>query len=222
MIPPIVPAMNRLVLLVTLAALAGCSSLEYRVRESFGQQKRELLVDRVESARSSQESAKQQFVAALERFKQITGFQGGDLEAQYDGIKRQFDLCTKRAGDVSARIAAVDDVANALFREWERELKEYSSDALRQDSERKLYETTQAYKRLLEVMRNAEGRMAPVLATFKDQTLYLKHNLNARAIASLGGISLQLERDVDVLVADMQRAIDDADRFIVQMKADGA
>ncbi len=208
------------VLVLPLIAIvaAGCASLEYKVRESFGQQKRELLVDRVETAKDSQEKAKEQFVGALEQFKSLTGFQGGNIEKKYDEVKAHYDRCVVRATDVSKRIGAVDDVANALFREWEGELREYSSDALRRDSERKLEETKRSYVRLMEVMRNAESRMTPVLATLKDQVLYLKHNLNARAIASLGGISAELQRDIDVLVADMEKAIDDAARFIDQMR----
>ena len=36
-------------------------------------------------------------------------------------------------------------------------------------------------------MRLAESRIEPVLKSFRDQVLFLKHNLNAKAIASLRG-----------------------------------
>jgi len=201
--------------------LTGCASVEYKIRESFGQHKRELLVDRVETAKESQEEAKEQFVSALEQFKSLTGFRGGDLEKKYDEVKEQCDRCAERATDVSERIAAVEDVARALFREWEGELKQYSSRTMRLDSQRKLDATKGSFVRLMEVMRNAEARMKPVLATLNDQVLYLKHNLNARAIATLGGVSAELQRDIDVLVEDMERAIDDAARFIDEMKEGG-
>ena len=206
-----------LVLFTAVFAVA-CSTLEYKVRETFGQQKRELLVDRVETAKDSQEEAKEQFVSALERFKALTGFEGGDVEEKYEEIQAEYDKCAERAAAVSERIKAVDDVAHALFDEWEDELDDYASDALRRDSERKLEQTRRSYDRLIEVMRNAESRMNPVLATLNDQVLYLKHNLNARAIASIGGVSAELERDIDVLIADMERAINDAARFIEQMR----
>lgn len=207
-------------LAICLAALfvAACSSIEYRVRETFGQHKREILVDRVQSAKESQEVAKEQFVSALEQFKALTGFEGGEVEKKYEEVRMQYEQCSVRATDVSNRINAVEDVANALFREWEGELREYSSESLRLDSQRKLDQTKRSFTSLMAVMRTAEARMAPVLATLKDQVLYLKHNLNARAIASLGGLSAELERDIDVLVADMEKAIDDAARFIEEMK----
>jgi uncharacterized protein YukE len=200
----------------------GCTNLEYKVREKFGQQKRELLVDRVGDAKDSQEAAKQEFVSALAQFKSVTGFTGGDLEKKYDDMKAEFDRCASRADDVHKRIGAVDDVAKAMFREWEGELGQYASTSLRQTSERQLQQTRQAYERLLAVMRAAASRMDPVLATFRDQVLFLKHNLNARAISSLGGVTGELQRDVDVLVADMERAIADANRFIETMQAPAA
>ncbi|MBE2215047.1 MAG: DUF2959 domain-containing protein [Opitutaceae bacterium] len=202
-----------------LSGLCGCSSMEYAVREKFGQHKREILVDRVGDAKESQEAAKTQFVEALVKFKAVTGYRGGELEAKYDEIKATYDACTARAGDVSERIAAIEDVAGALFKEWEAELEQYSSASLRQVSERQLAQTRGGYQKLLTAMRTAESRMKPVLATFKDQVLFLKHNLNAQAIASLEGVSAELQGDIDVLVRDMQIAIDGATRFIEQMQA---
>jgi gas vesicle protein len=201
---------------------AGCSTVEYSIREKFGQHKREILVDRVQDAKESQEAAKTQFIDALTQFKSVTGFTGGKLEAKYDAVKKSYDACQARATDVSERIEAIEDVAGALFREWKSELAEYSSASLRQASERQLEQTRSAYEKLLVTMRHAESRMKPVLDTFKDQVLFLKHNLNAQAIASLGGVSAELQRDIDVLVRDMQRAIDDANKFITQMQAQGA
>jgi hypothetical protein len=196
----------------------GCSSLEYKIRESFGQQKRELLVDRVAEAKDSQEDAKVQFVSALEQFKALTGFDGGELETKYDQIKREFDRCNERATDVRKRIDSVEDVGSALFREWVVELEEYTSPQLKAQSEKLMRETRVSYENLISLMRIAESRMEPVLGTFRDQVLFLKHNLNARAIASLGGVSATLQRDIDVLVRDMERAIADATQFIETMK----
>jgi len=67
-------------------------------------------------------------------------------------------------------------------------------------------------------MKNAEGKMEPVLKTFKTQVLYLKHNLNAAAIASLQTQVVGIQGDVDQLIKDMERSINEANSFISQMK----
>jgi hypothetical protein len=66
-------------------------------------------------------------------------------------------------------------------------------------------------------MRRAESKIDPVLSAFRDQVLYLKHNLNARAIASLQTELLTVETDVANLVREMEKAISEADGFIKVM-----
>ena len=63
-------------------------------------------------------------------------------------------------------------------------------------------------------MRRAEAKMDPVLTAFRDQVLFLKHNLNARAISSLQGTVAQIEGDVGALITDMEASIAEADAFI--------
>jgi len=208
--------------LVLAIVLTACSSMEYAVRERFGQHKRELLVERVGDAKESQVEAKEQFVDALTRFKEVSNFQGGVLEAQYDALNNEYKDCERRADEVHKRIAAVENVAQALFKEWSEELAQYTSPQLRDASEQRLNETRRAADQLIMSMRNAERRMTPVLKTFRDQVLFLKHNLNARAVASLGNVALELQQDINALVNDMERAIDEANRFIETMQADSS
>jgi len=60
--------------------------------------------------------------------------------------------------------------------------------------------------------------MQPVLATFKDNVLYLKHNLNAQAVGSLRGSFNNLEGDIERLVNQMNQSIKRSNDFIAQMK----
>lgn len=196
----------------------GCSSTQIALKESFGYAKREQLVDRVEDARDSQDAAKEQFASALDEFLSVTGTSGGDLEAKYRTLKRQYDRSEDRAEAVRDRIKDVERVAQALFKEWESELKQYTSDDIRRVSERQLDETRARYETLIGAMRDASARMDPVLAAFRDQVLFLKHNLNAQAIASLQQTSGQIQSDVQRLVEEMQQAINEANAFIEQMR----
>ena len=71
--------------------------------------------------------------------------------------------------------------------------------------------------RMLDAMRNAESKIEPVLSVFRDQMLYLKHNLNAKALAALQDESVRIETDVNALLRDLSTAIAEADRFIQTM-----
>jgi ElaB/YqjD/DUF883 family membrane-anchored ribosome-binding protein len=204
--------------LILAFALGGCSSAYYKTMESIGIEKRDILVDRVEDARDSQDSASEQFASALEQFRATVNFDGGDLEDTYDRLNAEYERSVAEAEDVSERIDEVEDVAEDLFKEWERELEEYSRADLRRSSASLLNDTRKRYKQLMAVMRRAERSMEPVLEAFQDQVLVLKHNLNARAIGALRNELDSIERDTANLIAQMQKAIAEADAFIQSMK----
>ncbi len=215
------PALRAVV--VTLAfpvaalALGACSSAAIAIKEQFGYAKREQLVDRVMDARDEQVGAKKQFASALEEFMAVTGASGGDLEAKYDKLKKEYDRSESRAAAVRERIGDVKRVAEALFREWKSELSEYSNAELRRASERELEATRDRYETLAASLDAAAERMDPVLRAFKDQVLFLKHNLNARAIASLQGTAQQIRVDVSGLIKEMEAAIAESNKFIAEM-----
>ncbi|WP_263141076.1 DUF2959 domain-containing protein [Pseudomonas sp. RIT-PI-AD] len=206
-------------LFTALLALGGCQSTYYAAMEKAGVHKRDILVDRVEAARDSQQDAKQQFKDALERYRSVVQVQGGELEARYDALNAEYEASVASANDVKARIAAVEDVAEALFDEWNDELGEYSNASLRATSAKELSRTRQEYKGLLQRMKAAEKRIDPVLSVLHDQVLFLKHNLNARAIGALQGEYVSLQGNVDQLMRDMQRSIDEADAFIRHLQS---
>lgn len=203
---------------LTLPLLSGCQSAYYSAMEQVGIHKREIMVDRVEEANEAQQEAQQQFTSALDALKTLNQFDGGELESVYNNINDQYEASSEAAEKVSERIAAIEDVANALFDEWQDELSLYTSATLRRDSERKLKATQASYRRMLSAMHRAEQKMTPVLNTLRDNTLYLKHNLNAAAIGSLQGEFNALQRDIQRAISDMEAAIAESERFISQLK----
>ena len=191
---------------LAVVLLSGCSSVYYGTMEKFGVAKREILVDRVGAARKSQLEAKEQFASALERFISVTKIDGGNLKSKYDQLNADFKRSEARATEVRDRIAAVADVSGALFSEWKKELNAYSDRSLRDQSQRQLDETKNRYNDLMRTMRAAADRMDPILAKFRDQVLFLKHNLNAQAIAGLTSTASNLQGDVTRLIEDMEKS----------------
>jgi len=197
--------------------LSGCATASYNIQERFGIEKRDILVGRVESVAESQTEAKEEFVDALEAFRAVVSVDGGELENVYDDLNRAHKRAESKADDVRARVKSVKRVSNDLFREWEGELNQYSDAGLRRASERQLRETQARYDVLVDKMDEATDSMDPVLTVFNDRVLYLKHNLNARAIAALNTETATLEGDVARLIADMEQSIAAADAFIAEM-----
>src|SRR3954469_11767264 len=164
---------SKLLLLCGAVLVVGCATTNYAFWQKFGYEKRDILVSRVEKARDSQNQAKEEFKTTFQKFKELTNFQGGELENKYNKLSAAYDNCKERADDVKKRVAAVDQVATDMFKEWKAELSKYENQDLKRASEKKLYETKQRYAQLIEAMRNSESKMDPVLRAFNDQVLFL-------------------------------------------------
>jgi len=186
--------------------------------EKVGVHKRDILVDRVEEARDSQAEAKEEFANALERFASVVNFDGGELQTAYARLNASYENCKDQADTVTSRINKVEEVAKALFVEWEQELTQYSNANLRNQSANQLRVTQIEYRKMLAAMRKAEKTMPPVLDVLRDQVLFLKHNLNARAVASIKTELATVQRDVSSLITQMERSIAEAEQFISQMQ----
>ncbi len=213
--------MKYLLILAALIFVSGCESTYYDAMEQLGVHKREILVDRIEDAQEAQEDGQEQFKDALEQFQAVVNFDGGELETVYNQLNDEYENSVDAADTIRDRIDAVESVADALFDEWQTELEQYTNANLKRDSQRQLSDTRRRYDRLMTAMRGAEKTIDPVLASLKDNVLYLKHNLNARAIASLKGELSTVNRDVDNLIGAMQEAINESSAFIEEMQANG-
>jgi hypothetical protein len=200
----------------TLGGAPGCQKTYYTMLEQVGVEKRELLTKRVERAKESQQEAQEDFRDALEKFQAVTGHHGGELEERYDDLRTAYERSEQQAQEVSDRIDAVEGVANALLEEWQGELDRYEDRSLRRRSAARLHETEAEVQRLLGAMHKAERSLDPVLQKLEDRVLYVKHNLNAAALAGLEEDVPELERDIGRLVKEMQTSITEADRFIAQ------
>ena len=200
-----------------LCFFAGCQSAYYTTMETFGIHKRDVMVDRVQYARDAQEEAKEEFQSTLEKFRGVVKVEGGALEEKYETLNDAYKRSKSKSDAVKRRIESVEDVSKALFAEWETELTQYTNDSLRQASKRKLDQTRRHYAQLIRAMKRAEKKIRPVLSAFYDQVLFLKHNLNAHAIASLRNEFRSIESDVASLIREMEQSIAEADAFINAM-----
>jgi hypothetical protein len=201
-------------ILLTLCCFTGCRTAYYSAWEKLGKDKRDLLKETVQKARNDQEKATEQFKDALTRLRELYNIQGGELEKFYDRLKADFDRSVSRSDTVKSRIRKVEEIASDLFTEWEAEIKSISNPRLQTDSRKKLGETRQRYESLHEAMKRAERKMDPVLRQFRDQVLYLKHNLNAQAIGALKTEVVDIEREIQQLIQEMSRAVEEADSFL--------
>ena len=205
-------------LLVIALLGTGCSSMYYAGMESVGVHKRDIMVDRVEDVQESQEDAQKEFKSALEHFGTLVTIKDTNLKEAYEDFNDEYEDAKDAADDVSKSINKLEDVSLALFEEWEDEIVQYSNLKLQDQSKKKLRDTKSKYNKMMKSMRKSEQSMQPILATFYDNVLILKHSLNAQAIGALQGEFDALKNNINILISQMNQSIKESDKFIKEMK----
>ncbi|MFN8392480.1 MAG: DUF2959 family protein [Bdellovibrionota bacterium] len=200
------------------AALSGCNSLYFASMEKLGYAKRDLMVSRIRDANETQKATKKQFENALEEFRSVVSVKGGDLEKNYYRLDRELKKSESVADELKTRVSRIEDVSDALFREWRKELSEYQNADLKQRSAAKLDHARERYDQMIAVMHRATERLDPALRPMKDNVLFLKHNLNAAAIGSLDRETTVVEENVDSLIRNLDHSISEAQAFIETIK----
>jgi len=205
------------ILLVTLFTLVGCQTAYYNAMEKIGYEKRDLLKNRVKDAKDSQEDAKEEFESAYDQFSELIDFDGGNLEKTYRKLKSSYEDAKARADEVVEHRKEVEAVGRDMFKEWRREIDLYSSESLKAQSLDQLETTSREFDRLIVVMKRAESKIKPVLDQFQDRVLFLKHNLNARAVTHMQQDNRNIQQEISQLIRDMKASINEANTFIESM-----
>ena len=187
---------------------------KYNAYELVGIEKRDLFKREVKNVKEEQEETGEAFKDALTRLKEMYNFEGGDLEKQHAKLKSSYEEAREEAGDLNGRIKNVNDVAGDLFAEWKKEIAEISASDLQKKSKTQLNQTKERFKALQTQMAGAQKKIDPVLTKLKDQVLFLKHNLNAKAIVGLKAESADIETDIQSLIKEVEEASKEADQFI--------
>jgi septation ring formation regulator EzrA len=118
----------------------------------------------------------------------VVSVEPSKLQSVYKKLSSSYEDAEEQAGEVSDHIDRVEDVSQAKYAE------------------------------LIKAMRRAESRMAPVLSAFKDNVLFLKHNLNTQAITSLKSELNGIQNNVGTLIREMEVSIAESQDFIRDME----
>jgi|YNPNPStandDraft_1061719.scaffolds.fasta_scaffold59159_1 ElaB/YqjD/DUF883 family membrane-anchored ribosome-binding protein len=201
-------------LLVLCLSNEASGALLDHLKDILGGDARKAFKDAVQTAKNSQHEAVNQFKDTYEELKNISGFQGGELEERYKILEGSYNRSLGKANDVRSRIKAVENAADKLFSQWNSEIKQMTNDELRRSSREKYCKCITNFDELWASLKRAEKSMDPVIDKFKELVLYVKHNLNAQAVASLKGEVEKIQLQVNNLISEMNAAVEEAERFI--------
>lgn len=194
--------------------LSSCNLLYYAAMEKLGREKRDILVKRILTVKKDQQETEEQLKSTLDAFKEVTGFDGGNLEKTYNRLHDSLERCQDRAKGLHDHVNSVDDVAKRMFSEWKGEVKDMRNITLKRQSQTLLTNAQRQHSGYMRQMRATEAKIKPVLQAFNDQVVFLKHNLNARAISSLKKTSADLDVQANDLIREINESSSEADQYI--------
>ena len=206
-------------LIVFALLLSGCHSTYYKAMRTLGKEKRDILVQRIKDAKKDQDQTKQKLQTTMESFQALTGFKGGSLEKSYKRLNSDYESAASQADKLHDKIQSIDQVSNDLFKEWQGEINAMDNGKLKSQDSVMLRNAKTRQATYMRAMRRTEDQIAPVLKAFHDQVLFLKHNLNARAVGSLKNTSAGLQSDVAGLVQSIDASSQEADKLIASLAA---
>jgi hypothetical protein len=206
-------------LIVFALLLSGCHSTYYKAMSTLGKEKRDILVSRIKDAKKDQDQTKQKLQTTMESFQALTGFKGGSLEKSYKRLNSDYESAASQANKLHDKIQSIDQVSNDLFKEWQGEINAMDNGKLKSQDSVMLRNAKVRQATYMRAMHQTEDQIAPVLKVFHDQVLFLKHNLNSRAIGSLKNTSAGLKNDVAGLVQSIDASSQEADKLISSLAA---
>ena len=174
--------------------------------------KHDLLLERLEETIALQEETKQYLRDAYDVLSSVSD-DANAVEAQLDTLTQTYQQSEDIATSLKLQMKAVDRLANDLFNEWRRELRQYDNKNLRTKSAENLSKTKKQYQVLHEAMKKSYQSVAPLLSLLHDNELYLKHN---RSVAAIQGFQQEVEAaggHMDSMIENIELSIQESQSF---------
>lgn len=194
--------------------ITSCSHVYYKSWELLGKEKRELLSSKMSALNEDQTEAKEEFANVLEEIRSKYSFKEGNLENTYDRMSSNYNDMNEEVEDLGSQIEDVESIAKDLFEEWKAEAKEFTNKDYERTSLQKLRVTRANFNEVLKESEATEKAMQKVLAKFHEQVIYVKHNLNAKAVGRLASELQNIQEVMRKLIQQINSSIQKADRFI--------
>lgn len=208
-----------LVAALALLTLSGCQHVYFNTMENAGIDKREIFTHRVEDARGAENQARQQLRDTLDNYRRVLLLDSSDLAQRYDLFTASQARNPVNVRALRQRVANLQDIGEAMFADWQDDLKGYRDQGLRDASAAQLDNTRTSYQRVLQQLRDTESGLNASQALFNDPQLMLRHNLTPDGTNALKNGYPAIQSQVEQQLRQMQATVDSCDAFLRQLQA---
>ncbi len=178
-----------------------------------GAESRHKVVEAINEGVAEQGMARDEFAAAGRMLASIQTASEAAASELYSEYLDQIDLCARRVERLDEQIEVLEAGAEKLFVDWEAELEQFTSEAIREQSSRRLDAARSGFALLNDELAGVHGQMVASLSTHKDYALYFNHNLAGSSRELLGGENGRFRATMAVMSKDCKVVEADAQTF---------
>jgi hypothetical protein len=166
----------------------------------------EQLIKKATSTVKSIDATKAQLQKAMDAYNIVMAAETTDRKSAYSKLQKAMKAAEKNRTEISRHADEMNAEADALFQNWSASIAGISDPALRAMSEKRLVDTRVRYADIQAQSLKAGGLYTAFMTTLNDHVIFLGHDLNGSAVASLAQESAKL----NALAAALYAAIDQA------------
>lgn len=207
---------TRLALVLPLFLAGACQAVYYSTMATFGVEKRDILIDRLEENAEALARTSQRLAEMASAYREATHSEGGDLVALHKAFSKAYGRAESAAGDLRGSIDDTHSVAMVTFEEWKTRTNEIQDADLRKRSTENYAVAQGGYQKLVRNIRAAEQALDPLLTRFRDHDVFMKLNLHHTTMASLRESEGELLGQVDVRRAELDKLVNDTRAYAEQ------
>lgn len=144
------------------------------------------LSERIEEVHVATEVSKERMNAAVEALRSMTSsdFRGDALVAHAE-LTRSIESSEEQAETLRDHVTEMKDTASELFERWAQDLEGFTNAEMRQSSQKRLEDTRTRYQTIVAAVDPALWSLDAVNRDLRDHALFLGHDFNKSAVASV-------------------------------------
>lgn len=200
----------------TLAAvtLALGASACATTQQSASIQRVDHLVTRIEAVHLEAELAKKSIYETILTLRPVIVPTEGDPAELFQGFMTALASSEERAEELQSVIAPMERSARDVFAQWERDLRAFTNDSLRERSRDRMLSTRMQYDAVARSAKRASAAFGELNGSMRDIGLFLGHDFNPTAIALVQADAVAIRERAQELGAELNRCLAASEEYV--------
>jgi ElaB/YqjD/DUF883 family membrane-anchored ribosome-binding protein len=171
---------------LVLAGLPACTFVNNLITGNTGPSDVDDLVASVERVSSELDASKAQLLGAIQALQKVTAPEfKGDAVAAHKELVNAIDDSEDQTDDLRKSLERMQAEAEPVFNQWTKDLEAYSNPEMRQRSQARLAAARERYDGVVAAVTPVLVECEAINQTLNDHALFLKHDMNPAAIATI-------------------------------------